>query len=414
VSRQGSPARAPRTGRAPLVALALAAPLVAYLGFAAGSEPAPTVEEPAAPVAEAPPPSAPRVPVFAPAAEAPGSVAVAVVKDGVAPEVAARNQRALELLESGAHDEAVALLEQCLLAAPGHPVLSSNLAEALWRRAHARDLGQVEGLELGVADLARAMPLAPARSEIPARKSEWEKRLAAQRGMWTDMSVHFALSYDGERGDLLASYSDILAVLEDAYGEYSLSFAISPVEEEDRRVSVVLYRKDQFRAATGIGHWAGGLYDGVVRVPVEDLSRERAQLARVLRHELAHAFVARRSKGRAPGWLNEGLAMRLEADDAAWRARVADSTRVARGLPRLAAADLEGSLASLSDESRVRAAYATAVLCCDALEQDGGMFALFDLVAASGEGRLAARVERVAGVDFAGVLARVHERLDGR
>lgn len=406
--------RAPRTGRALLVALALAAPLALYLGFAAGGEVEPRIEPRDAPGPQVPPTFVPRVPVFAPAVEAPAPVEVAVVRDGVAPAVAARNQRALELLESGAHDEAVALLEECLQAAPGHPTLSANLAEALWRRAYARDLGLVEGLELGVADLARAAPLAPSRLEIPARKAEWEKRLAAQRGMWTDMSVHFVLSYDGERGDLLASYSDILAVLEDAYGEYSLSFAISPVEEEDRRISVVLYRKDQFRAATGIGHWAGGLYDGVVRVPVEDLSRERAQLARVLRHELAHAFVARRAKGRAPGWLNEGLAMRLEADDAAWRARVADSTRTARGLPRLAPADLEGSLAALSDEARVRAAYATAVLCCDALEADGGMFALFDLVAAAGEGRLAARVERIAGVDFAGVLARVHARLDGR
>jgi hypothetical protein len=297
---------------------------------------------------------------------------------------------------------------------PAHVVLCSNLAEALWRRAHARDLGRVEGLELGVADLERAESLAPARSEIPARRAEWEKRLAAQRGMWTDMSVHFALSYDGERSDLLASYSDILAVLEDAYGEYSLSFAISPVEEEDRRISVVLYRKDQFRAATGIGHWAGGLYDGVVRVPVEDLSRERAQLSRVLRHELAHAFVARRAKGRAPGWLNEGLSMRLEADDAAWRARVEDALRSARGSPRLAAADLDGSLASLADEARVRAAYATAVLCCDAIEREGGVYALFDLVAAAGEGRLSERVERIAGGDFAGLLARVHERIDGR
>jgi tetratricopeptide (TPR) repeat protein len=403
-------------GRALLLALALATPVALHLGLSADSEPEQHVARHAPAGEDAPTPLAPppRVPVFAVESEAPAVVEAAPVREGVSQEVAAKNQRALALLESGAHDEAVALLEECLRSAPAHVVLCSNLAEALWRRAHARDLGRVEGLELGVADLERAESLAPARSEIPARRAEWEKRLAAQRGMWTDMSVHFALSYDGERSDLLASYSDILAVLEDAYGEYSLSFAISPVEEEDRRISVVLYRKDQFRAATGIGHWAGGLYDGVVRVPVEDLSRERAQLSRVLRHELAHAFVARRAKGRAPGWLNEGLSMRLEADDAAWRARVEDALRSARGSPRLAAADLDGSLASLADEARVRAAYATAVLCCDAIEREGGVYALFDLVAAAGEGRLSERVERIAGSDFAGLLARVHERLDGR
>lgn len=331
-------------------------------------------------------------------------------KDGVAPETAEKNRLALRALDEARHEEAVALLEECLAASPAQPVLRHNLAEALWRRAHARDLGAVAQLELSIADLSRAIDLAPERAEIPPRRAEWQKRLEAQRGMWTDQSAHFALSYDGERGDLLASYSQILALLEDAYGEYVLLFGVTPVETEGRPVSVVLYRRQAFRDATSIGHWAGGLYDGAVRVPVEDLSKERASLSRVLRHELAHAFVARAGGGKAPGWLNEGLAMKLEDDAAAWRGRVKDAGQRLRALPAVSAAELGGTLASIAGEDKIRAAYALAVLLVDELVRTAGERAPYELLEAAAQGGFDARFERLAGSDLAGQLERLRPR----
>jgi hypothetical protein len=281
------------------------------------------------------------------------TLAPQALSKGVAPEVAAKNRAALTALEAQQYDEAVQLLDECLAAAPGQPVL---------------------------------------------------------RYMWTDHSAHFALSYDGSRSDLLASYSSLLALLEDAYGEYVTLFGIAPVESEGRPISVVLYRKQDFRDATGIGHWAGGLYDGVVRVPVEDLSKERQALRRVLRHELAHAFVARVAANRAPGWLNEGLAMRLEDDDAAWRARVKDSGQRLRSLPRITAAELGGSLAAIVGEDRVRAAYAVALVLLDEVLRAAGERAPYELLEAAAAGELPAKLQRLTGVELEVLLERVQTR----
>lgn len=330
--------------------------------------------------------------------------------DLVQPATAEKNRLALRALDESRHDDAVALLEECLLDAPAQPVLRHNLAEALWRRAHARDLGVVAQLEAAIADLARAIELAPERAEIPPRRAEWLKRLEAQRGMWTDQSAHFVLSYDGERGDLLNSYAQILALLEDAYGEFVLLFGVTPVETEGRPVSVVLYRRQQFRDATSIGHWAGGLYDGVVRVPVEDLSKERASLRRVLRHELAHAFVARAGAGRAPGWLNEGLAMKLEDDDAAWRGRVKDAGQRLRASPAVSAEELGGTLASIAGEEKIRAAYSLAVLLLDELVRASGERAPYELLEASAQGGYDARFERLFGTGLAEQIERLRQR----
>lgn len=338
------------------------------------------------------------------------TLATQVVEQGVAPEVAAKNRTALTALDAQRYDEAVQLLEECLVAAPAQAVLRHNLAEALWRRAHARDLGVVAQLELSIADLTRAIELAPERSEIPPRRDEWRRRLDAQRDMWTDHSAHFALSYDGSRNDLLASYSSLLALLEDAYAEYVVLFGIAPVETEGRPISVVLYRKQDFRAATGIGHWAGGLYDGVVRVPVEDLSKERQALRRVLRHELAHAFVARAAANRAPGWLNEGLAMHLEDDDAAWRARVKDAGQRLASLPRISAAELGGSLAAIAGEDRVRAAYAVALLLLDEVLRTAGERAPYELLEAAAADALPAKLQRLTGLELEALLERVQTR----
>ena len=49
--------------------------------------------------------------------------------------------------------------------------------------------------------------------------------------------------------------------------------------------------REEFSKLTGLGHWAGGAYDGRIRVPVTDLAKEERPLVRVLRHELVHAVV---------------------------------------------------------------------------------------------------------------------------
>jgi len=54
--------------------------------------------------------------------------------------------------------------------------------------------------------------------------------------------------------------------------------------------------------------WTSALNDGKIRIPISGISAVTPALAHVLRHELTHSFIAQITHGRAPTWLNEGIA----------------------------------------------------------------------------------------------------------
>ena len=116
---------------------------------------------------------------------------------------------------------------------------------------------------------------------------------------------------------------------------------------EERRLRVVLYRAEDFTRLTGLGHWAGGVFDGTIRVPIGAEGVD-PRLDGVLRHELSHAFVERLGGGACPAWLKEGLAQILE--ERRFDRRRAEVARAAlRTAPRLALADLERPFVGLAN-----------------------------------------------------------------
>jgi hypothetical protein len=69
--------------------------------------------------------------------------------------------------------------------------------------------------------------------------------------------------------------------------------------------------------------WAGALYDGRIRVPVQGLTAVNEDLSRDLKHELTHSFIAQKTHAvcmalsascaiKAPTWLQEGMAQMME------------------------------------------------------------------------------------------------------
>jgi hypothetical protein len=61
--------------------------------------------------------------------------------------------------------------------------------------------------------------------------------------------------------------------------------------------------------------------DGKLRIPVEGVSSVTSELARVLKHELAHSFINQLSGGRCPQWLHEGIAQLMEPKSVASHGR---------------------------------------------------------------------------------------------
>ena len=292
------------------------------------------------------------------------------------------NRQSIEALEAGEHDAAIAGFEACLEALPGEAVLAANLAEALARKAvrdheYARPCAHCPEL------LERAIELAPGRADLAELRERWAQEAEAEEGFWRESSQHFDLAYDGSRDELLWGSHRLLELLEASYGELGLFFGYYPVEAGRPRFPVALYRRERFDELTGLGDWAGGAFDGTVRVPVGDFQLEEARLRTVLHHELVHAFVREVGGTGVPDWLNEGLAQWLEPNRAA--ALAAARERLA-GHALYPLDRIEGSIAHWQDAEAIARAYAQSLALVDHLARQHGERLLVELVEGCGAG----------------------------
>ncbi len=125
-------------------------------------------------------------------------------------------------------------------------------------------------------------------------------------------SSSILLVYDGKRLEPGVERV-LLASLERTYADLVEDLGSAP----SGKVEVVVYSERDWRLATHAPDWAGGLFDGRVRVPAQGLTGITPQLLSVLKHEMTHAFVHARTNGRAPTWLHEGLAQAEEGKTSA-------------------------------------------------------------------------------------------------
>jgi tetratricopeptide (TPR) repeat protein len=343
--------------------------------------------------------------------------------EGVDPRWVELNNEAIGWLSAGEFERAAQSFERCLTAEPERAVFRRNLAETLVRLAR---LEKDERRELAdaIAHLERAAELAPEREDLDAIRElaqSWRTELELERGFDTRDSDYFELAFDTERRDLVVNGSAVLTFLERAYADLRDWFGIDPVFETRarKRLRVVIYNREEFDRMTGLGHWAGGVYDGTLRIAVEDLIAERERWERVMRHELVHAFVNELGGADVPGWLNEGLAQWLELGV---RPSAARAAAVALARERLGAgallslADLTCPLAELGDPARIAQAYAQSLAFVDFLRSspNAGDAALQRMVRGAGDVEQAYRLASGAPLaaafeDFALSLARAGE-----
>src|SRR5208282_5338129 len=119
-------------------------------------------------------------------------------------------------------------------------------------------------------------------------------------------TAHFSLKYYGGAAPDLAR--GILRALEDDFRDLESQLDYTPPEP----IGVILYTEQSFADITRAPSWAGAINDGRIRVPVQGLTDVTPDLARVLKHELTHSFVGQKSRGRAPTWVQEGVAQWME------------------------------------------------------------------------------------------------------
>ncbi len=120
-------------------------------------------------------------------------------------------------------------------------------------------------------------------------------------------SSHFVLHYEGKQTSE-SMRSQIIAALESDYDDLARNLG-SPTRDN---ILVTLYTEQAFFDVTHAPSWSGAINDGKLRIPISGLSSVTPELARVLKHELAHSFITQLSGGRCPSWLHEGIAQLLE------------------------------------------------------------------------------------------------------
>ena len=82
-------------------------------------------------------------------------------------------------------------------------------------------------------------------------------------------------------------------------------------------IDINVYSSNNFKKMHNGPSWAGAVYDGKIRLPIDSSRRNisNKSLERILRHELTHALLSNQSSSkRLPSWFNEGLAQYLECE----------------------------------------------------------------------------------------------------
>jgi len=120
--------------------------------------------------------------------------------------------------------------------------------------------------------------------------------------------AQFRIRYDGGVNEPLGVA--VLDVLTRAYEEYARRLGFRPEDPV-----VVLLMMETGIPEGRVPEWAAGVNDGTIRVPLRGLDRLTPRLTTVLRHELAHSFIAARTGGNCPTWLQEGVSQWLEGGD---------------------------------------------------------------------------------------------------
>ena len=260
----------------------------------------------------------------------------------------------------GQSDTARRYLLDTLRLAPTLTVASVLLGEVLYRAGDIR--GAIQTYE-------QALAHAPNEALLKTKLEGWRNEAALHDRFGQKLGDHFTVLFEGPaEADLAQKAVD---VLEAAYWRIGAALYTYPTET----ISVVLYTREQFRDITQSPDWAGGAYDGTIRIPVQGAMKNSREFERVLAHEFTHALVKAMALRGVPQWLNEGLAMYFEGGDTSKQVALAAAAESKHALSKL-----EGPFSGMDKEAAI-VAYAQSVAAVKILMDEAGAPAIVGILA---------------------------------
>ncbi len=204
---------------------------------------------------------------------------------------------AATLMRTGHASEALTYAQHAVSVAPGSADAIAMLGFVEYASDHTAD---------AIRSWKKALAIRPDAivSQYLARA---ERESNAESDFSQKESSHFNLHFEGK--DTSESFRrDLLATLDAEYDQLAGDLGYSP----HNTIAVTLYTQQAFFDVTRAPSWSGALNDGKLRIPISGVSSVTSDLARVLKHELTHSFVAQMSSNHCPTWLNEGIAQMEE------------------------------------------------------------------------------------------------------
>jgi tetratricopeptide (TPR) repeat protein len=219
------------------------------------------------------------------------------------------NYYAAVLVRLGMTKEALSYAERSTRIAPGSADSFAVLGFVQFASDRSRD---------AVRSWKRSLTLRPDAS-IQQYLAKAEREISTESDFSERASSHFTLRFEGKQTSE-SLHRAVLGTLESEYDDLVRQFGVAPREN----IAVVLYTDKAFFDITQAPSWSGAVNDGKLRIPINGLESVTPEMARVLKHELAHSFINQISHGRCPQWLHEGIAQVVEPK------RLNDSRRLAQ------------------------------------------------------------------------------------
>jgi len=206
------------------------------------------------------------------------------------------------LMRTGHASEALPYAQHAVSVAPDSPDAIAMLGFVQFASDHTPD---------AIRSWKKSLALRP-DATVSQYLARAERESSAESDFSQRESSHFNLHFEGKETSETFRH-DLVATLDSEYDDLVRDLGYSP----HNNIAVTLYTQQAFFDVTRAPSWIGAINDGKLRIPISGVQSVTPELARVLKHELTHSFIAQMSSNRCPTWLNEGIAQMEEGKSSA-------------------------------------------------------------------------------------------------
>ncbi len=223
-------------------------------------------------------------------------------------------------------------------------------------------LGQIYYLKGNLTDATfywqQALAISPDNNMLKKRLEQITQQSETEYEGTTELNHTFRITFDkGMDRDI---FNVVWKMLENTWYERGLQLDLYP----QRQIPVLLLTSEKFRSLTSAPDWAGGVYEGQIKIPVAEF--DPIKINEVISHEYTHALLYDAVSNRCPWWLNEGLAQYFSMDS---EAKLNTLTIAKNYLSNNAPVNLSSLPGEMQNRAKVEIAYALGLSATDFLIQ---------------------------------------------